>query len=156
MLPIPTRHLMLTLRWGVALLLLAHHAGADYYIYKEKDNTNWDTDRQLPSDQYTLIATVGRPMAATSCAGVTQAIMEQRASIHAPVIEQYEHIYGVDARLIKAIISVESCFDRDAVSRVGVKGLMQLMPETAHARVSITCSMPTTTCAAASATSVRC
>jgi soluble lytic murein transglycosylase-like protein len=57
--------------------------------------------------------------------------MAQRAATHAPAIDQYSRLYGVDGLLIKAIVSVESCFDRYAVSRVGAKGLMQLMPATA-------------------------
>jgi soluble lytic murein transglycosylase-like protein len=122
------------LRWGIALLLLllTQPVSADYYIYKENDGTTWYTDRQLPKNQYRLVATVGRPTAVASCAGVTNAVMQARAAVHSPVIEQYAQLYGVDARLMKALISVESCFDSYAVSRVGAKGLMQLMPATAR------------------------
>ena len=38
---------------------------------------------------------------------------------------------GVDAALVRAIVTVESGYDPTAVSRKGAKGLMQLMPETA-------------------------
>ncbi|MGH8504267.1 MAG: lytic transglycosylase domain-containing protein [Gammaproteobacteria bacterium] len=130
--PLTILRAMRTPGLSIAWLLVAHAASADYYIYKENDGTRWYTNLQMPGDSYTLIATVGRPTAASSCAGVTHAIMQQRALTHSPVIEQYAQIYGVDARMIKAIISVESCFDRHAVSRVGAKGLMQLMPATAQ------------------------
>ncbi|MGI9303168.1 MAG: lytic transglycosylase domain-containing protein, partial [Gammaproteobacteria bacterium] len=66
-----------------------------------------------------------------SCIGVTPKIMETRASTHIPIIAQYARLYDVDPTLVKAIITVESCFDKYAVSRAGAKGLMQLMPDTA-------------------------
>src|SRR3989441_7704433 len=39
--------------------------------------------------------------------------------------------YGVEPRLVAAIVAVESRFDARAVSRRGAEGLMQLMPATA-------------------------
>lgn len=40
--------------------------------------------------------------------------------------------HGVDVQLVRAIIQVESAFDRQAVSSKGAQGLMQLMPPTAR------------------------
>ncbi len=46
-------------------------------------------------------------------------------------INYYSKLYGVDPKLVKAIIKVESDFKEYAVSKKGAKGLMQLMEETA-------------------------
>lgn len=112
----------------LAVMLLASiNAYGEYYVYKHEDGTTWYSDKNLPSNSYKLIATIGRPTASVSCSGS----IEARAKDHAPIITQYSDLYGVNEQLIKAIITVESCFDRYAVSSVGAKGLMQLMPATA-------------------------
>ena len=109
------------------LLIGSMNSYAEYYVYKHEDGTTWFSDKDLPSNEYKLIATIGRPTASVSCTGS----IENRARDHMPIIKQYGKLYGVSIELIKAIITVESCFDRYAVSSVGAKGLMQLMPTTA-------------------------
>ncbi len=47
-------------------------------------------------------------------------------------IRQAADRYNIDSRLIKAVIRIESGFDRKAVSRHGAQGLMQLMPATSR------------------------
>jgi len=46
-------------------------------------------------------------------------------------VEEHAASHGVDPRLVRAVIQAESAWDREARSRTGAMGLMQLMPETA-------------------------
>lgn len=46
-----------------------------------------------------------------------------------PYLREAARMHGVDMELLKAIIAVESGYQRDAVSPRGALGLMQLMPE---------------------------
>ncbi len=123
----------ITLITGAMLLCLTpiSASATRFHVYEEDDGTTWITDHKLYGKQYKHIKSFGRPTATASCKGVTPRILEDRASNHMPHISQYADFYKVDSRLVKAIITVESCFDTQAVSRVGAQGLMQLMPATA-------------------------
>ena len=46
-------------------------------------------------------------------------------------VKEMSQKYGVEEKLVKALIRQESGFNPNAVSRVGASGLMQLMPQTA-------------------------
>lgn len=50
----------------------------------------------------------------------------------APVFREAAEKYGVDPRLVVAVARRESAFDDRAVSPVGARGVMQLMPSTAE------------------------
>ena len=47
-------------------------------------------------------------------------------------VDEYAAGYGLDSRLVLAVIKTESGFDPDAESAAGAVGLMQLMPATAE------------------------
>jgi soluble lytic murein transglycosylase-like protein len=49
-----------------------------------------------------------------------------------PMIESASDRHGIDARIVKAVIQVESSFQPGARSPKGAMGLMQLMPKTAR------------------------
>ncbi len=48
------------------------------------------------------------------------------------LVERYAEEYSLDKYLVYAVIKVESGFDENAVSRVGARGLMQMMENTAQ------------------------
>ena len=51
---------------------------------------------------------------------------------YAEIIDKVSGEQGVDAKLVRAVIQVESAYRNTARSRKGAMGLMQLMPETAR------------------------
>jgi len=73
----------------------------------------------------------GRPVATSSCIGLSAAQMATRAVAVDKDIENAAATHKLDADLLRAIAEVESCYDINAVSRVGAQGVMQLMPATA-------------------------
>jgi soluble lytic murein transglycosylase-like protein len=68
------------------------------------------------------------PVAATPTQIVPAAIVVP----YGEIIDKVSREQGVDARLVRAVIEVESAYQQRARSRKGAMGLMQLMPETAR------------------------
>lgn len=125
--------------WRRSLLLLALAlpsspvlaASGEVYVYREPGGTRLFTDRKQTGADYVFIAKFGRPTAVLSCKGLSAAALEARHRGYAETIDRYARVHGVDPALVSAVMRVESCFDHRAVSRVGARGLMQLMPATA-------------------------
>ena len=60
-------------------------------------------------------------------AGVTEPTIPQA---YKELVTQVAARHGIDARVVNAVIRVESAYDSRAVSAKGARGLMQLMPAT--------------------------
>lgn len=123
-------------RWGRALLLglslaAAGAQAAEVYVYREPGGTRLFTDRTVRNAGYVFIAKFGRPTAYSSCRGMTAAGLNARLQNYEQLIDKYAAQQEIEPALVKAVMRVESCFDHKAVSRVGARGLMQLMPGTA-------------------------
>jgi soluble lytic murein transglycosylase-like protein len=62
----------------------------------------------------------------------TQPLAARRATSYDDIIDQHAARHGVRSDLVRAVIQVESAFNRFARSNKGAMGLMQLMPTTAR------------------------
>lgn len=66
------------------------------------------------------------------CQTLSSSSLQQKASPYGNTIASASSKYGVNKNLIKAVITIESCFRSKARGSQGEKGLMQLMPGTAR------------------------
>ncbi len=102
------------------------------YKYRQPDGSFLFTDRRVETAQLVGIKYYGRPAAVPEdvCLSDPQAL-RKRQQEYAVHIENYAAQYDIEPKLVRAVITAESCFNHKAVSPVGAQGLMQLMPETA-------------------------
>ncbi len=131
---------IITLFSGIISILACGLAWADIYVYKHRDGTILITEYpQTANFSYTLME-VKRTANRTNRAPkvnvyTTKRSKPQKRTINSPydsTIKAIAHQHGVDDKLIKAMVQVESAFKPSAVSPKGARGLMQLMPGTAR------------------------
>ena len=119
----------------VLMCLASQNITADRtYVYEEIDGTVWYTNvapKAQDTARFELLAIKGRPQATRSCKGMTPSRLQLRARDIDSTIHRISSEFKVDAKLVKAVVRNESCFDTMAISRAGAQGLMQLMPPTA-------------------------
>lgn len=106
-------------------------AGDWIYLQQHPNGVRSYSDSKPANGTYARIPLHGRQTATASCLGLTAQSMQARAASYEPVISKYAKAHGLPPKLVSAVMRVESCYDRRAVSRSGARGLMQLMPATA-------------------------
>jgi len=121
-----------TLLVAISMLLLCDSAmsGDRVYQYHGNDGIPLFTDKRLQGVRPVSVKYYGRPTAVSSC-DTSRASVKKRMRRYQPQIERMAARHNIGTTLIKAVILAESCFNPRAVSPVGAKGLMQLMPATA-------------------------
>jgi len=79
-----------------------------------------------------LVFVLIAPSSVLACYNLKSSTLERKADNYRKTIRGASKRHGVREDLIKAVITVESCFQRKARGLDGEKGLMQLMPATAR------------------------
>jgi len=117
---------------SLALLLLpASRSAADVYRYVDENEVIHLTNLPM-GPPFRLLFKEGRPDSEFAYTSVP----------YGALIATTADKYGVDHALVKAVIKAESNFNRNAVSKKGARGLMQLMPQTALAFGVTDCFRP--------------
>jgi len=120
---------------SLAILPALHGvARADVYVYELLGGSRVVTDHKLNHPDYKLVrhSRSGKGVGSLAASGrrVDQAFADPDA--YDRLITSAASAHKVDRALVKAVMHVESAFNRFAVSEKGALGLMQLMPDTAE------------------------
>jgi soluble lytic murein transglycosylase-like protein len=110
---------------SILLLLMTLSSGyADLYKKVDENGRAYFTDKPEGSGFKLVMRT---PKKGT----IAYKNFQQNRRQLAPLIRQQAREFKVDPALVMAVIHAESAYDKNAVSKAGAVGLMQLMPATA-------------------------
>jgi hypothetical protein len=113
---------------------VAAPAFADIYSFKDEKGVVHFTNIAGLDNRYKLVRKEnGSPInGGSSYSAKVFMPSQQDIQKYANIIQTASKAYGVEPSLVHAVISAESAYNQNAVSRTGAMGLMQLMPETAR------------------------
>jgi soluble lytic murein transglycosylase-like protein len=129
----------------VAISSLPTPASAQIYTYQTPTGETLITTEKRNQAGYKLIGAVendgSRPSSSSRASirssaqaptmGSSTRSFAERERMYDDIIREASQTYDVPFGFVKAVIRVESAFQKDAVSHAGAMGLMQLMPRTA-------------------------
>jgi hypothetical protein len=130
----PARAELVFFSTGRWMSVASHRVEGDRIVLLPRDGGEMEYPTSLIAriepDEAPYPEAIGEPAAAV----VAEASFVEPQSTHLydHIIERVSAEQGVDARLVKAVIQVESNYKERARSPRGAMGLMQLMPETAR------------------------
>ncbi len=116
--------------FSICALLMVPTAVADIYKYIDKKGRVTLTDTPKNSNYVRLVKT-WKGWVPLKTGSIRYKNLEKNRKKHAGTIEVMASRYKLPKSLIHAVITAESAYDSEAVSRAGAVGLMQLMPGTA-------------------------
>ncbi len=116
--------------FSICALLMVPTADADIYKYTDKKGRVTLTDTPKNSNYVRLVKT-WKGWVPLKTGSIRYKNLEKNRKKHADTIEVMASRYKLPKSLIHAVITAESAYDSEAVSRAGAVGLMQLMPGTA-------------------------
>lgn len=108
----------------IIILLASFYAFADFYKYTDENGVVHLTNSPRPGYTWMMGETRNAPARAVAKKVPREKLDEM---IYISAVK-----HGVDPALVRAVVKAESDYDAQAVSVVGARGLMQLMPETAR------------------------
>lgn len=118
---------------ALMLLMLLPFAEAHADIYTYVDNRGVTHFTNVPDNKYYRLVVAAQRFGGTAEAdGRPIRVRPADTRRFAPLIEEAARTYRVDVALLHAVITAESGYNPNAVSRKGATGLMQLMPDTAR------------------------
>jgi hypothetical protein len=119
---------------AAAFAVSAAPAFADIFSFKDEKGVVHFTNISGLDNRYKLIRKEDTGSSGAVTSGATRVFMPNQEDIqkYAAIIQTASKAYGVEASLVHAVISAESAYNPQAISKTGAMGLMQLMPETAR------------------------